>query len=295
MSGATLVGVGVGPGDPELVTVKAVRVLREADLVLVPVTGTGEQGRAEATVRAHVDHDRIRRVVFALDGAADRARREDAWDTAADAVLRAFGAGASVVAFATIGDPNVYSTFTYLAATVAERFARLAGQPGGEPSAGAPAARRHGGPVTQPPGDPAAKIGALAAGPGGGPAGPAPARLTVRTVPGITAMQDLAARSGTVLCEGTETLALLPLTAGLERFAEALASFDTVVGYKSGRHLPEVLAAVRDAGRLPGAVHGASLGLPGEDIRPAAEVTGPAPYLSTLLVPGKRSGRGGKL
>jgi precorrin-2/cobalt-factor-2 C20-methyltransferase len=78
-------------------------------------------------------------------------------------------------------------------------------------------------------------------------------------------------------------------------FRAALAGFDTVVGYKSGSHLPEVLAAVRDAGRMDGAVHGASLGLPGEDIRPAAEVCGPAPYLSTLLVPGRRTRRGGKL
>ena len=108
-------------------------------------------------------------------------------------------------------------------------------------------------------------------------------------------MQDLAARSGTVLCEGRETLALLPLTAGIGTFKAALAGFDTVVGYKSGSHLPEVLAAVRDACRLDGAVHGASLGLPGEDIRPAAEVTRPAPYLSTLLVPGRRTRRGGKL
>jgi len=124
---------------------------------------------------------------------------------------------------------------------------------------------------------------------------PRVAGLAVATVPGITAMQDLAARSGTVLCEGRETLALLPLTAGIEPFRAALARFDTVVGYKSGSHLPEVLAAVRDAGRLDGAVHGASLGLPGEDIRPAAEVTGPAPYLSTLLVPGRRGRRGAKL
>lgn len=268
MTGVTLAGVGVGPGDPELVTVKAVRVLREADLVLVPVMDAGETGRAEATVRAHVDHDRIRRVVFALEGAADQARRENAWDAAAAAVMEAFADGARLVAFATIGDPNVYSTFTYLAATVAERFAGQAGQPGG---AGQP--------------------GATPAGPTAEPF----TGLTVQTVPGITAMQDLAARSGTVLCEGTETLALLPLTAGLGRFAEALANFDTVVGYKSGRHLPEVLQAARDAGRLDGAVHGASLGLPGEDIRPAADVAGPAPYLSTLLIPGKRSGRGGKL
>ncbi len=238
----SLIGVGVGPGDPELVTVKAVRVLRDADLVLVPVMSAGEQGRAEATVRAHVTHSRIRRVVFAFDARAGRDRREAAWNGAADAAAGAFAAGAAVVAFATIGDPNVYSTFTYLAAAVRERA-----------------------------GD-----------------------VTVQTVPGITAMQDLAARSGTVLCEGSETVALLPLTAGVERFRAALAAFDTVVGYKSGRNLPEVLAAVRDAGRLDGAVHGASLGLPGEDIRPAAEVTGPAPYLSTLLIPARRAMRGGK-
>jgi precorrin-2/cobalt-factor-2 C20-methyltransferase len=239
----TLAGVGVGPGDPELVTVKAVRVLREADLVLVPVLGTGEPGRAEATVRVHAGHDRIRRVVFALSGPAGDGRREAAWDAAAAEAASAFAAGAALVAFATIGDPNVYSTFTYLAATVRAQV------PG----------------------------------------------LTVQTVPGITAMQDLAARSGTVLCEGQETLALLPLTAGVDRFRAALAAHDTVVGYKSGRHLPEVLAAVREAGRLDEAVHGASLGLPGEDIRPAAEVDGPAPYLSALLVPGTRTRRGGKL
>jgi precorrin-2/cobalt-factor-2 C20-methyltransferase len=239
----TLVGVGMGPGDPEHVTLKAVRVLRDANLVLVPVMATGEQGRAEATVRAHVRHDRITRVPFALDEGGDPARREALWDAAADAVIAAFRDGAQVVAFATIGDPNVYSTFTYLAATVRPRV------PG----------------------------------------------LTVETVPGITAMQDLAARSGTVLCEGRETLALLPLTAGVAPFSAALASFDTVVGYKSGGHLPEVLAAVRAAGRLDDAVHGARLGLPGEDIRPAAEVTGPVPYLSTLLVPGRRTRRGGKL
>jgi precorrin-2/cobalt-factor-2 C20-methyltransferase len=243
ISAPVLAGVGMGPGDPELVTVKAVRVLHEADLVLVPVLATGEQGRAEATVRAHVTHDRVTRVAFALTEGAGMAEREAAWDGAADAAVAAFEGGASVVAFATIGDPNVYSTFTYLAATVRPRV------PG----------------------------------------------LVVQTVPGITAMQDLAARSGTVPVRGPGDAGAAPLTAGLVPFKEALAHFDTVVGYKSGSHLPEVLAAVRDAGRLDGAVHGASLGLPGEDIRPAAEVTGPAPYLSTLLVPGRRTRRGGKL
>ena len=47
-----LIGVGVGPGDPELVTVKAVRVLREADVVLVPVlAGAGRSLRDPAGPR----------------------------------------------------------------------------------------------------------------------------------------------------------------------------------------------------------------------------------------------------
>ena len=49
MTGPTLIGVGMGPGDPELVTVKAVRVLREADVVLVPVMATGEPGQGSVT------------------------------------------------------------------------------------------------------------------------------------------------------------------------------------------------------------------------------------------------------
>ena len=240
-----LVGVGVGPGDPELLTVKAVRVLREADLVLVPVMAPDEQGRAEAVVRAHVGA--AERVVFALnDRGGVTERRANAWDAAARRVVAAFEEGAGTVAFATIGDPNLYSTFTYLAQAV----------------------RGH-----------------------------AP-DVAVETVPGVTAMQDLAARSGTVLAEGTESLRLLPLTGGRRSdtgLRDALASGDTVVAYKFGQVAGDVLAAVADAGRLEDAVYGARLGLPGEDVRRAAEIAGPVPYLSTLIVPGRRTRLGGKL
>ena len=246
---ARLVGVGVGPGDPELLTVKAVQVLRTADVVLVPVLDTdgAQPGRAEASVRAHLgDDERVRRVRFALnDRCGLTEERTGSWDAAARAVVDAWESGAENVAFATIGDPSVYSTFSYLAQTVAAL----------RPDA------------------------------------------QIALVPGITAMQDLAARSATPLCEGSETLALFPMTAGLDRFAQALDTFDTVVAYKGGRHLPQMLEAVRRAGRVDQAVYGAALGLPGERVHHAREIsdTTQAPYLSTLLVPPARRERGGRL
>lgn len=244
MSSSRLIGVGVGPGDPELVTVKGVNALRAADVVVVPVMDTGERGRAEATVLHYVGQEKVVRVVFALNERTDRGRRESAWDAAGQrvaALLDAHGA----VAFATIGDPNVYSTFTYLAQTIAELV------PG----------------------------------------------TVVETVPGITAMQDLAARSGAVLTEGTEPLTLVPVTAGAQALKDALAGPGTVVAYKFGRQAEEVAEALRETGRIDDAVWGSALGLPEESVRPAADLDGaPLPYLSTLIAPARRDGgRGGKL
>jgi precorrin-2/cobalt-factor-2 C20-methyltransferase len=235
-----LIGVGVGPGDPELLTVKGVRALRRADTVFVPVGDTGETGRAEAVVLAYAQPVRVRRLTFALAG--DASEREASWDRAGRAVAEVIASG-KVAAFATLGDPSVYSTFAYLVATVRE----LVGDP------------------------------------------------PVEVVPGVTAMQDLAARSGTVLVEGHERLALLPLASGTGPLVDALASFDTVVCYKGGRHLPEIVEALRATGRLGTALYGARLGLPGETIEPAKLQDRPGPYLSTVIALPERPARGSKL
>jgi precorrin-2/cobalt-factor-2 C20-methyltransferase len=117
-----LVGVGVGPGDPELLTLKGLRELENANRIFVPVLGPDEEGRAETVVRAHIDTDNIERLVFALSDPVDgpQVRRRRHWDDAAGRVARHLVEYGGTVAFATIGDPNVYSTFGYLAGTVRE-------------------------------------------------------------------------------------------------------------------------------------------------------------------------------
>ncbi len=223
-----LIGVGVGPGDPGLMTVRAVAAVREADLVLAPSSAVDAVGRAESIVRQACPGVPVERVVFAM-GDADRSV-----DAAAATVVRALDGGQRV-AFVTLGDPNVYSTFSAVAARVR----------GLRPEA------------------------------------------VVETVPGIMAFQELASRSGTVVLQNTERLALVTALDGPDALDAALADpTQAVVVYKGGRHLPAMAERLAAAGRLDGAVVGELLGLPGERVAAVAEAAGsPAAYLATVIVP----------
>jgi precorrin-2/cobalt-factor-2 C20-methyltransferase len=247
-----LIGVGVGPGDPELLTLRGLRALREADLVVVPVRDDVpagvEEGYAERVVRHHLPHQRIVCEPFALtDRGGVTERRTNAWDRAADLVEAAFVDGAQCIAFATIGDPNIYSTFGYLATGLRERRTDL----------------------------------------------------VVRTVPGVTAMQALAAESGTVLCEGREPLVLLPVrgdAATLDAvLADGVLANASVVAYKGGRHWEQMRAVLAAHGRLDHAVVGSHLGRADQTVTDACDASGELPYLSTVLAPPDRAVRGGKL
>jgi precorrin-2/cobalt-factor-2 C20-methyltransferase len=111
-----LVGVGVGPGSPDLLTVRAVAALRRATVVIAPCTDLAAPGRAEAIVREAAPDVRMERVVFAMT--TEESARSRALDAAALVVITHLDAG-SEVAFITLGDPNLYSTFS----SVAERVA----------------------------------------------------------------------------------------------------------------------------------------------------------------------------
>lgn len=111
----SLVGVGVGPGDHELITVRALRTLRGADRVFAPTLAVDAVGRAEAILRQADPGIAVERLVFAMAGGDDR--RAPAHAQAAERVVSCLDAGEHV-AFAALGDPNVYSTFNHLATSV---------------------------------------------------------------------------------------------------------------------------------------------------------------------------------
>lgn len=111
-----LIGVGVGPGDPGLVTLRAVEVIRGAPTLAYPVNREGAPSRALETVKSHVRPE-TQLLPLLMPMTRDREMLAAAHEAAAAAIAAA-AAGGSDVVYLSLGDPLFYSTFGYLA----ERF-----------------------------------------------------------------------------------------------------------------------------------------------------------------------------
>lgn len=108
----TFYGVGVGPGDPELLTLKAVRVLSNCDCIYVPTSKLSRQGYLGEVARHYAGQDcEIREVTFSL--AANVAERSNHWRETAGEIASRLRARENV-ALVTLGDALLYSTYIYL-------------------------------------------------------------------------------------------------------------------------------------------------------------------------------------
>jgi precorrin-2/cobalt-factor-2 C20-methyltransferase len=117
-----LYGVGVGPGDPELMTVKSIKVLEAVPVIAVPSSTRPEvklKSRALQIVRGALSFANKEVLALYMPMTRDRALSGASREKAAGAVVERLEAGRDV-AFVTVGDPSLYSTFGYLAPLVKE-------------------------------------------------------------------------------------------------------------------------------------------------------------------------------
>ena len=109
-----LYGVGVGPGDPELLTLKAVRVLKASPIVFTPQAAGSKDSLALTVARNYIDESSQRLIFaeFVMGGTSD-----DVWSEAAERIAGYLLEGEDV-AFLTQGDPLLYGSFMYVMVNV---------------------------------------------------------------------------------------------------------------------------------------------------------------------------------
>ena len=116
---AIFYGVGVGPGDPELLTLKAVRIIEECDVLAVPGKTKEESvayGIALAAVPGIIQKETI---CIHMPMTKDEKKLKESHENGAAQIIRLLEQGRSV-AFLTLGDPTIYSTYLYLQKLVQE-------------------------------------------------------------------------------------------------------------------------------------------------------------------------------
>lgn len=108
-----LYGIGVGPGDPELLTLKALRIVKESPIIAVPGEVAQESVAYKIVKGAYPELDEKELVAVSMPMTKDKKLLEESHDKAADRIAGYLKEGKQV-AFLTLGDPTVYATYIYV-------------------------------------------------------------------------------------------------------------------------------------------------------------------------------------
>ncbi|MEJ5300432.1 MAG: precorrin-2 C(20)-methyltransferase [Thermodesulforhabdaceae bacterium] len=112
----TLYGIGVGPGDPELLTVKAVRILQKVSYIFAASSSKNDYSVALEAVKSYLSPQaNVYSLPFPMT--YDQQELEKAWHDNCKPMIELLARGEDV-AFITIGDPLVYSTYIYIMRTI---------------------------------------------------------------------------------------------------------------------------------------------------------------------------------
>lgn len=121
---AVIYAVGVGPGDPELLTRKAERIIGRSPVIFAPTGAADAASYALSIVEHLLDRSRQEVITRVFPMLKKGPELEAAWEEAAAEVISLIDSGQDV-AFITIGDPCLYSTFLYLQRIIQQKRADI--------------------------------------------------------------------------------------------------------------------------------------------------------------------------
>jgi precorrin-2/cobalt-factor-2 C20-methyltransferase len=117
-----LIGIGVGPGDVELLTVKAAKAIQNADIIMCPASNEDRPSIALSVVSPIIDkslNQKIVKLIFPMT--KDKDVLENTWKRNAKIMAETVLTGKNVV-YLTVGDPYLYSTWIYMHKDLKEKY-----------------------------------------------------------------------------------------------------------------------------------------------------------------------------
>lgn len=208
----TLYGIGVGPGDPQYLTVRATQILGNVKHVFYPSSSGTDESLALNVIEPYLGRCvKFHQLYFPMT--KDQAELQKHWKEAAEQVWNVVGWGKDA-AFVTLGDCTIYSTYMYLLKTLKEMHPEI----------------------------------------------------VYETVPGISSFQAAASLVDLAVSEGKERVALIPVNREVNNIEDALDNYDTIVLFKVGSKLPQVIDLLEKKGLMDCATLFSYLGTPDQTI-----------------------------
>ena len=120
-----LIGIGVGPGDPDLLTVKAVKAIQNADIIMCPASKEDRPSIALSVVSPLIDKSKNQEIVkLIFPMTKDKTILEQTWKKNAKIMAEKVLSGKNVV-YLTVGDPYLYSTWIYMHKDLEENYPEM--------------------------------------------------------------------------------------------------------------------------------------------------------------------------
>ncbi len=117
-----LIGIGVGPGDPDLLTVKAVKAIHNADIIMCPASKEDRPSIALSVVSSLIDKSKNQEIVkLIFPMTKDKDVLDATWKKNAKIMAEKVLSGKNVV-YLTVGDPYLYSTWIYMYKDLKENY-----------------------------------------------------------------------------------------------------------------------------------------------------------------------------